>query len=135
MKDFMKKMNCWEFNKCGREPDGENVAEFGVCPAATFELADGFCGGVNGGRVCSFISKLFYLDCNEARRLSLKDVLIDKKTTWCEGCGFYEVLYDESNGEFSMSNFMEYISMRENASQVAITESEMQTITQEVEAM
>jgi len=40
-----RKLNCWDFKKCGREPDGENIAECGVCPAATE-------GGDNGGRAC-----------------------------------------------------------------------------------
>ena len=51
----MTKQNCWEFKKCGREPGGGNILKEGVCPAATFELADGFCGGKNGGRACAYI--------------------------------------------------------------------------------
>jgi hypothetical protein len=27
------KVNCWEFKKCGRESQGPNAAELGVCPA------------------------------------------------------------------------------------------------------
>ena len=26
-------MNCWEFVKCGREPNGAKAKELGVCPA------------------------------------------------------------------------------------------------------
>ena len=26
-------MNCWEFMKCGREADGMNVDQLGICPA------------------------------------------------------------------------------------------------------
>ncbi len=26
-------MNCWDFKRCGRERDGDNVDALGVCPA------------------------------------------------------------------------------------------------------
>ena len=29
----MKKLNCWEFKKCGRQPGGEHVNDMGLCPA------------------------------------------------------------------------------------------------------
>ncbi|MGE5894124.1 MAG: two-CW domain-containing protein [bacterium] len=48
----MKKLNCWEFMKCGREPGGKHADELGVCPAATNERYDGIQGGRNAGRVC-----------------------------------------------------------------------------------
>ena len=44
--------NCWEFNRCGREPSGSNVTELGVCPAASETSADGLNGGRNAGRIC-----------------------------------------------------------------------------------
>jgi len=40
----MAKMNCWEFNKCGREPGGDNVSEYGICPAARDTSLDGIQG-------------------------------------------------------------------------------------------
>ncbi|MBI5584261.1 MAG: hypothetical protein HY892_10580 [Deltaproteobacteria bacterium] len=45
-------MNCWEFNKCGREPGGVNVAELGVCPASEWEKQERINSGRRGGRVC-----------------------------------------------------------------------------------
>lgn len=48
----MTKQNCWEYKKCGRQPDGVNVEEFGVCPAAVETRVHGINGGVNGGRAC-----------------------------------------------------------------------------------
>jgi len=29
----MKKLNCWEFKRCGRQFGGEKVADLGICPA------------------------------------------------------------------------------------------------------
>ncbi|MCI5120779.1 MAG: hypothetical protein D3908_06235 [Candidatus Electrothrix sp. AUS4] len=45
-------LNCWEVKKCGREPDGEKVPIYGVCPIATTTSLDGVNGGKNGGRCC-----------------------------------------------------------------------------------
>lgn len=46
------KTNCWEYKKCGREPNGSKVAELGVCPAATEIRVNGINSGKNGGRCC-----------------------------------------------------------------------------------
>jgi hypothetical protein len=54
-KDELKKgqkQNCWEFKKCGREPGGARVEEFGICPATTDTSSDGINGGENAGRIC-----------------------------------------------------------------------------------
>ncbi len=53
------KQNCWEFKKCGREPDGTKVAELGICPAATDTSTNGLNGGKNGGRICWAIAGTF----------------------------------------------------------------------------
>ena len=72
-----KKINCWEFKKCGREPGGTNVEELGVCPASVAVQFHGIHGGKNGGRACwaiagslcdgevqgSFARK--YMDCSQ----------------------------------------------------------------------
>lgn len=54
-----KKMNCWEFKKCGRESGGGNVTPYGVCPAAIDERADGIHGGKNGGRCCWVVASRY----------------------------------------------------------------------------
>jgi signal transduction histidine kinase len=48
----MRPQNCWEFKKCGRELGGQHVKEYGVCPASTFEDADGINRGKLAGRIC-----------------------------------------------------------------------------------
>jgi hypothetical protein len=48
----MKKMNCWEHKKCGRQPGGHKTEELGVCPAAVHDGLDGAHGGQNAGRAC-----------------------------------------------------------------------------------
>ena len=58
-KDFKMKrkrrVNCWEFKKCGRQPEGRHSSDLGVCPAATTENLDRLHGGTNGGRACWFV--------------------------------------------------------------------------------
>ena len=45
-------MNCREFKKCRREPNGKNITLYGVCPVTTASNADGIHNGKNGGRCC-----------------------------------------------------------------------------------
>ena len=45
-------MNCWEFNKCGRQPGATMAEELGVCPVTIATFANGVNRGVNGGRIC-----------------------------------------------------------------------------------
>jgi hypothetical protein len=54
-----KKMNCWEFKNCGRQPGGSNVDELGVCPAAADTSSDGKNDGKNAGRCCWRIAGTF----------------------------------------------------------------------------
>ena len=48
----MGKKNCWEIQKCERQPGGAKVADLGECPAAIDVSSDGINGGKNGGRYC-----------------------------------------------------------------------------------
>ncbi|MBI4766175.1 MAG: hypothetical protein HY787_16510 [Deltaproteobacteria bacterium] len=45
-------LNCWEFKQCGRELEGKNVAELGICPAAELKKYDRINRGKNSGRIC-----------------------------------------------------------------------------------
>lgn len=56
---MVKPFNCWEFKKCGRQPGGEKVNEFGVCPAALEKSLDGIHRGDNAGRACWIIAGTF----------------------------------------------------------------------------
>ncbi len=54
-----QRLNCWEFKKCGRERNGKNVQEMGVCPAALDDSFDGINSGINGGRICWAVAGTF----------------------------------------------------------------------------
>jgi hypothetical protein len=47
-----KKLNCWEYKRCGRGPNGRRAPGEKVCPAAKAVDANGVNCGINGGRVC-----------------------------------------------------------------------------------
>jgi rhodanese-related sulfurtransferase len=96
-----QKLNCWEFKKCGREPGGENVPEYGVCPASIYTEADGFLGGKNAGRACAFVTGTF---CDERFQGSYAE-----KEKNCTSCDFYRILKDELGEQVSIVSFDSYI--------------------------
>lgn len=85
----MKKINCWEFKKCGREPGGSKVAELGVCPTAQLERADGLHGGAQGGRVCWVIAGTF---CHG----EVQGTFVAKVKT-CINCDFYQTVCEQED--------------------------------------
>ncbi len=93
--------NCWDYKKCGRENNGVNVHELGVCPAASATEADGFCGGKNGGRGCAFITGTF---CGGVIQGASKD-----KEKDCANCGFYEQLIKEHGIDQNVLHFGKYV--------------------------
>ena len=46
-----ERLNCWEYQRCGREPGGLRSSR-GVCPAAISDSLDGVHHGSSGGRSC-----------------------------------------------------------------------------------
>ena len=48
----MRKLNCWEHKKCGRQPGGHKAQELGICPVTTYTDLHGAHGGANAGRAC-----------------------------------------------------------------------------------
>ena len=86
-KESNKKLNCWEYLKCGREPGGANVHESGVCAAASDESFDGINGGICGGRVCWAVAgTLCHGDVQGA---------VSEKRERCLKCDFYQKIRAE----------------------------------------
>jgi len=83
----MAKLNCWEFEKCGREPGGTKSTELGVCPATTETRLDGINGGRNGGRACWAIVGTL---CRGEVQGTLAHKLAD-----CMECEFYKCVHEE----------------------------------------
>ncbi len=97
----MSKLNCWEFFKCGREAGGEKVNELGICPAATFEAADGFLDGKNGGKACTYVAGTF---CSGTIQGTARE-----KEKNCAACEFYNALRDRYGHEVSLYTCLQYI--------------------------
>jgi hypothetical protein len=104
----MNPINCWEYIRCGRELGGNNTTESGVCPASTHTLADGFLGGVNGGRACYFI--MGTLCCGEV------DLNIDKNSKNCTKCSFREKLQKKHAHILKQTIYNRYINNALNMS-------------------
>ncbi len=92
---MMKKLNCWEFFKCGREQDGEKVEEFGVCPTAVLKEFDGVNGGKACGRFCWVIAGTF---CKGKVQGTIANKLKD-----CINCDFLKHVNEEESREFILT--------------------------------
>jgi len=85
-----RKINCWEFVGCDRK-SGEDC-ESGRCMASTDTSADGTNGGINGGRICWFISGTFNRDKVEGNYA--------KKLLSCRSCKFFHKVREEEGNSF-----------------------------------
>ena len=91
----MKKQNCWEAKKCGREPNGGKADEFGVCPAAEEQRADGIHGGTNGGRCCWVVAGTLCKGANAQGAYT-------EKFGDCQKCDFYAMVKREEEPHFKI---------------------------------
>ncbi|MCI5145449.1 MAG: hypothetical protein D3923_07930 [Candidatus Electrothrix sp. AR3] len=94
MEEKKKKLNCWEVLKCGREPGGEKVTEFGICPVAVENRANGIHDGDNGGRCCWAIAGSL---CKGERQGDYAE-----KFGECHKCKFYKMVRQEEQPEFKV---------------------------------
>ena len=88
----MDKLNCWEFEQCGREPGGKKVSELGVCRAATETKLQGTNHGKNGGRACWAITGTL---CGDEIQGTFAAKLEN-----CLQCEFYQLVRKEEGREF-----------------------------------
>ena len=90
-----KKVNCWEFKKCGRELGGKNTKDLGVCPVTSAQVADGIHDGMNGGRCCWVVSGSL---CKGEVQGTFA-----KKFRDCHQCDFYNVVRREEQPKFEVT--------------------------------
>ncbi|MEW6601815.1 MAG: two-CW domain-containing protein [Nitrospirota bacterium] len=88
------KQNCWEYNKCGREPGGINAGKMGICPTTTDESANGLNEGTNGGRICWAIAGTLGLKVKRTPARNLVSCLV---------CDFFKLVKKEEGEEFRIS--------------------------------
>lgn len=87
-----QKVNCWEFKKCGREPGGSKVLEFGVCPASISKEHDKCNNGKNAGRFCWIVAGTF---CGG----NVQGTYASKALNCCV-CKFYKQVKQEEGKDF-----------------------------------
>ncbi len=88
----MQKLNCWEYNKCQREPGGKKVAEFGVCPVCLEVRADKINDGRNAGRACWAVAGTMCQGVVSGK--------FSAKVTNCLLCNFYQLVCNEQGKNF-----------------------------------
>jgi hypothetical protein len=85
------KANCWEFKKCGREPNGSKIKEFGACPSAVDTRVNGVNSGKNGGRCCWAITGTL---CGEKVQGTYA-----MKLSNCAACDFFRLVSVEERAD------------------------------------
>jgi eukaryotic-like serine/threonine-protein kinase len=97
-----KRINCWEYMKCGREAGGDKVTDLGVCIAASDTSYDGLNSGTCGGRICWAVAGTF---CEG----KIQGPFSEKRQT-CLSCDFYKQVQEEEGIENVRPKFLKYIS-------------------------
>jgi tRNA A-37 threonylcarbamoyl transferase component Bud32 len=97
-----RKLNCWEFNECGRELEGHRAEELGVCPAASDASFHGINYGNNGGRICWAVAGTF---CDGKVQGSFAE-----KRRSCMECEFFKLVRSEEGIPHSQTKFLRFVS-------------------------
>lgn len=90
-----KKLNCWEFKECGRQPGGILEKKLGTCPVTLNEELDGIHEGTHAGRACWAVAGTF---CNGEVQGTFA-----QKFGNCEDCDFYRTVKNEEFPHFTLS--------------------------------
>ena len=88
----MKKKNCWEIIKCGRELGGSNVEEFGICPVAQEQKLNNVNQGENAGRACWAVAGTMCFGHVQGT--------FTKKIGDCLYCNFFELVKNEEGKDW-----------------------------------
>lgn len=90
----MKKPNCWEFKKCGREPGGSKT-HLGICPASMENRLHGVHGGRQAGRACWIVAGTL---CGGQAQGTFA-----QKYANCEKCDFYQAVKKDEGMAYILS--------------------------------
>ena len=96
-----RKLNCWQYMKCGREPGGMKAAELGVCPAALDISFDGINRGRNAGRFCWAVAGTF---CGGKVQGSFAE-----KRNSCFSCEFFHNVRAEEGSANLETKFLKFV--------------------------
>lgn len=96
-----KKINCWEFKKCGREVRGKKADKLGICIAAADLSFDGINSGICGGRICWAVAGTL---CGD----KIQGTFAEKRVS-CLSCDFYRKVQEEEGAANLQTKFLRYI--------------------------
>lgn len=102
-----ERQNCWEYMKCGRQPEGDKVAELGICPAAADTSYDGIHSGKCAGRICWAVAGTF---CGGRAQGSFAD-----KRGTCLNCDFYKLVQEEEGVANRHTKFLQFIAQEDRS--------------------
>jgi hypothetical protein len=91
----MRKKNCWEVKKCGRQPGGNRVNTEGICPASTIMAVTGINNGINGGRACWALTGTMSGPAEKVQGTFARIL-----SSSCYDCEFYEQVMIEEQDDF-----------------------------------
>lgn len=97
-----RRLNCWEYKKCGREPRGARAVELGVCPAASDTSFHGLNQGKNAGRICWAVAGTF---CGG----KVQGTFAEKRRS-CIDCDFFKLVQVEEETSNLHTKFLRYFS-------------------------
>lgn len=103
-----KKLNCWEYKKCGREPRGKKASEFGVCPAASDTSFDGINSGRCAGRFCWAVAGTF---CGG----DIQGTFAEKRYS-CLSCDFFNQVRAEEDTTNLRTKFLNFVTLDDTSS-------------------
>ncbi len=89
----MKKLNCWDFKKCGREAGTANGP--GLCPVVIEQRLHTIHGGDRAGRACWMVAGTM---CGGEKQGTFA-----MKYDNCSKCDFYQLVKREEGGNFHLS--------------------------------
>jgi CRP-like cAMP-binding protein len=101
-----KKLNCWEYNKCERQPHGKKVAELGLCPSAVDTSFDGINAGKNAGRICWAVA-------GTCQGGEVQGTFAEKRDS-CIICDFFKLVQKEEGATRSPTKFLRFLLENEN---------------------
>ena len=97
-----KKINCWEFMNCKRQPGGARAEENGTCVAAIDTSYDGINSGENAGRICWAVAGTC---CGG----EIQGTFAEKRDS-CTSCPFYRLVQEEEGTSNTAHKIFSYFS-------------------------
>jgi hypothetical protein len=92
--------------KCGRQPEGSKLAEYGVCAAAIDESYDGIHDGENAGRICWAVAGTC---CGD----KVQGTYAQKRKS-CISCPFYKTVQEQEGTTETACKLIDIFTKNEN---------------------